>query len=70
MFHVKQFINYLSNLKIHELLFYVFLFLVPIQTRILYNPSSAYISWYFNNYLAFFVYASDLILFVCFITWF
>jgi len=57
------------NSRIHEILFYVFLFLIPIQTKILYNPGSAYISWYFDYHLAFFVYLTDLILIACFITW-
>ncbi|MEO8066012.1 MAG: O-antigen ligase family protein [Candidatus Doudnabacteria bacterium] len=57
------------NLKIHELIFYIFLFLLPIQTRILYKPDLAYIGWYFNYHLALFVYLTDLILILCFIMW-
>src|SRR3989344_2399291 len=67
---VKQFIYNLRNLKIHEILFHVFLFLIPIQLRILYNPESAYIDWYFNYHLATFFYLSDIVLVVCFISWF
>jgi O-antigen ligase len=70
LFHVKQFMNYLIKKPIHELLFYIFVFLIPIQTRILYQPEQAYISWYFNYHLAIFVYLSDLVLVLCFITWF
>ncbi len=69
MFHVKQFINSLKNMKIHEIMFYVFLFLIPIQLRVLYNPESAYIDWYFNYHQAFFFYLSDLVLVSCFISW-
>jgi putative inorganic carbon (HCO3(-)) transporter len=70
MFHVKQLANWIENRKIHEVMFYVFLFLIPIQLRVLYSPETAYISWYFNYHLGFFVYLSDLVLILCFITWF
>lgn len=69
MFHVKHILNILRNLKIHEILFYVFLFLIPIQTRIIYWPMDAYIDSYFNYHLAFLIYLSDLILIVCFLMW-
>ncbi len=69
MFHVKHILNTLKNLKIHEILFYVFLFLMPIQTRIIYRPFDAYIDSYFNYHLAFFVYLTDLILIVCLLMW-
>ncbi len=69
MFHVKHILNTLKNLKIHEILFYVFLFLIPIQTRIIYSPMSAYVDWYFNYHLAVMVYLTDLILMVCFLAW-
>ena len=56
-------------MKLHRLLFYIYLFLVPIQTRILYNPDNAYINWYFDYHLAFFLYLSDIPLFACFSLW-
>jgi O-antigen ligase len=68
MFHGET-IKTLKNLKIHELLFYVFLFLIPIQTRILFQPETAYISWYFDYHLAFFVYLTDILLVACFVSW-
>lgn len=68
MFHGET-IKTLKNLKIHEILFYVFLFLIPIQTRILYQPETAYISWYFNYHLAFFFYLTDILLIACFVSW-
>ncbi|OGE82426.1 MAG: hypothetical protein A3B10_03060 [Candidatus Doudnabacteria bacterium RIFCSPLOWO2_01_FULL_44_21] len=69
MFHGETY-KTIRNLKIHEVLFYVFLLFLPLQTRILYNPTSAYIQDYFNYHLAFFVYLTDLILITCFISWF
>jgi O-antigen ligase len=69
MFHVKQFINNLINRPIHELLFYVFLFLLPIQTRTLFKPETPYINWYFNYHLAFFFYLTDILLIACFVSW-
>ncbi len=62
-------LKYIKNLKIHEVLFYLFLVTLPLQTRILYKPDSAYISWYFNYHLAFFVYLTDIILISCFTAW-
>ena len=67
---VKQYLYNLRNFKIHEILFHVFLFLIPIQLRILYNPESAYIDWYFNYHQAMFFYLSDIVLLTCFIAWF
>ena len=78
MFHVKHIFGILKEwqwragvkqFKIHELLFYIFLFLLPIQTRILYSPSSAYISWYFNYHLALFVYGTDLLILIFGLSW-
>lgn len=69
MFHVKQLLNWVISRPIHETLFYVFLLLLPFQTRILYNPESTYINWSFNYHLAIFVYLSDLLLILCFTCW-
>lgn len=55
--------NYLKTLKLHEILFYIFVFLIPIQTRIIFNPAQAYIDWFFSYDLAFFVYLTDLLFF-------
>jgi O-antigen ligase len=57
------------HMKLHKLLFLGFLFLIPIQTRILYNPDKAYINWYFDYHLGFFLYLSDILLFTCFTVW-
>lgn len=67
MFHVKQF---LKSLDISKVCLVLLLFLMPIQTRILFKPEAAYIGWYFNYHLAFFVYLTDLIFFLCFISFF
>ena len=56
-------------MKLHRLLFYIYLFLIPIQTRILYKPEKAYIGWYFDYHLAFFLYLSDIVLFACLVAW-
>lgn len=63
MFHVKQFIQ---NIKLSHVFLLLFLVSLPLQTRILYWPDQAYISWYFNYHLAFFIYLSDLFLILCF----
>ncbi|MBI4363341.1 MAG: O-antigen ligase family protein [Candidatus Doudnabacteria bacterium] len=60
---MKQFI---AKLRFSEIFLVSLLFLIPIQTRILYSPDKAYVSWYFNYHLAFFVYLSDLFLILCF----
>lgn len=57
------------HMKLHKLLFFIFLFCLPFQTRILYNPSSAYINWYFSYNLAYLFYFSDVLLITCFISW-
>jgi O-antigen ligase len=72
MFHVKLYEKFhfiKNNYKFHELLFLTFVFLIPIQTRILYGPDQSYINWYFSYHLAFFVYLTDLLFLVCFIAW-
>lgn len=66
MLLVKQLLKRLKLLQIHEILFFVFLFLLPLQIRILYFPESAYTSWYFNYHEAMFIYLADIVLFVCF----
>ncbi len=68
MLHMKL-LRFIKNQPIHELLFYVFLIVLPFQTRIIYNPSPAYIDWYFSYPLAYFVYLSDLLLFLTALTW-
>jgi hypothetical protein len=62
MFHVK-------HINIQRVFFYLFLLTIPIQTRILYWPDLAYIEGYFSYQKAFFLYLSDLVFFVCFISW-
>jgi len=70
MFHVKHIWSKFISFKLHEVLFYLFLITMPLQTRIILNPSEAYISWYFNYHLAIIFYLSDLMLVSCFISWF
>lgn len=69
MFNVKHILNFLKGFKLHEIFFFVFLFLIPIQVRILYFPEQAYVSWYFNYHQAIFIYLTDLILIACFTSW-
>lgn len=69
MANIKAFFQIWFHMKLDRLLFYIFLVLLPFQTRILYFPGEAYVSWYFDYHLAFFVYLTDIILFVCFTTW-
>src|SRR3989338_7690779 len=76
MFHVKHY-SYSSintawragvkHFSLSEVLLYIFIFLLPWQTRILYNQDQAYVDWFFNYHLAIFVYLSDLVLVSCFI---
>lgn len=65
MFHMKL-INWIKTTPASELFFYIFLFFIPIQTRILFNPEQSYINWYFSYHLAIFLYLSDIIA-ICFI---
>ena len=69
MFHVKHILKSLKQAPFHEIVFYVFLFIIPFQTRTLFEPASAYIGSYFNYYQAFFLYLSDIVLFGCFMGW-
>ncbi len=66
---MKPTIEFAKGLKIHQILFYVYLVFLPWQTRILYTPESAYVSWYFNYHLAFFYYLTDILLISCFTAW-
>jgi hypothetical protein len=56
--------------RMHEWLFYAFVFLIPIQLRILYKPDVSYINWYFDYHLAFFFYFTDILLIACLASWF
>src|SRR3989338_9678742 len=56
-------------MKLHRLLFYLFLFTLPFQTRILLNSDQSYVSWYFDYHLAIFLYLTDIILVACFTSW-
>jgi hypothetical protein len=56
-------------MKLHKLFFYIFIFLIPLQTRLLYVPQSAYIDWYFNYHLAIFLYFTDIILIISLLSW-
>lgn len=67
MFHVKQAFKKLTQQRIDHLLFYVFLFSIPLQLRILINPDTSYIDYVFSYHKAIFFYLSDL-LFICFIS--
>lgn len=62
--------HYLKSVKLHEILFYVFVFLIPIQTRILYAPEKAYLDWYFSYHLGFFLYLSDIVFIALIVSWF
>lgn len=53
----------------HAKLFYLFLFLLPFQTRILYQAEKGYIDYSFNYHLAFFVYLSDLLFLAFILDW-
>jgi O-antigen ligase len=62
MFHVK-------HINIHRIVLYLFLFLIPVQTRILYWSDQAYIDGYFSYHRAIFLYFTDLVFLVCFVSW-
>ncbi|HTL39421.1 MAG TPA: O-antigen ligase family protein [Methylomirabilota bacterium] len=66
---MKRYISYFKNLKLHLVFFFLFLFLLPVQSRALYHPESAYIGWYFNYHLAFFFYLTDILWILCLVTW-
>lgn len=66
MFHVQQ----IKKLWIHNILLYLFLFLLPIQTRLILNSDTAYIDYYFSSHLAFFLYLSDLVFVTALTSWF
>ncbi|MDP4001413.1 MAG: O-antigen ligase family protein [bacterium] len=84
MFHVKHSLlhnfkalswragvkHFIKTAKLHEVLFYLFVFLIPIQTRILYNPEKGYIDWYFSYHLGFFLYLSDIVFITLIVVWF
>ena len=68
MFHVKL-IEKFRMIAIDRLIFFIFLAFLPIQTRILFNPEIAYIDWYFDYHLAFFLYFTDILFLTCFTAW-
>ncbi len=67
MFHVKH--RLFNEFEFHKILFFVFLFLLPIQTRILFGADQAYIFEYFSYHQAFFLYLSDIVLIVLLADW-
>lgn len=69
MFHVKHIYQYLISLRLHQILFWVFLVSLPLQTRIIYNQTNALISGEFTYYKGLFLYLSDLILVITLATW-
>ncbi|HYE21990.1 MAG TPA: hypothetical protein VD998_00180, partial [Verrucomicrobiae bacterium] len=62
MFHVKQ-------LSIFNILFYILLFLIPINLRIIYLPDLSYIDYYFSIHLGFILYLTDLLLTGLLVSW-
>lgn len=66
MFHVKHVIQTFKKQKIDHLLFYIFLFTIPLQLRFILNPDQSYIDYFFSYHKAVFFYLSDL-LFVAFV---
>jgi len=65
MFHVKQ----VRYMKLSAIFFWLFLVSLPFNRRVIYNPSHAYIGGYFSYYLAIFLYLSDILLIICFLTY-
>ena len=65
MFHVKHIIKRPISL----IVFAIFLIVLPFGTRIILNPSEAYIWDYFSYHLAFFLYLSDILLITTFLAW-
>ncbi len=61
--------NHMFHMKLHKILFYIFLVLLPFQTRILYLADRSYVSWYFDYHIAIFLYLTDILLIVCFTSW-
>jgi O-antigen ligase len=61
MFHVKQIINKFKEFPITEILFYLFVFSIPLQFRIILNSDEAYIGYYFSYHKTIFIYLSDLL---------
>ncbi len=56
-------------MKLHRILFYILLFSVPLQTRILFHADQAYNEWYFNYHLAIFLYLTDILVITLFFAW-
>src|SRR6266542_2545567 len=52
--------------KIEDFIFYLFLFSLPWQTRVILFQTD----WYFNEYKAGFLYGTDLLLIILFLLWF
>jgi O-antigen ligase len=69
LFHVKQVLEKFNITKFHEILFYILVFCLPIQTRTLFNPETAYVSWSFNYHLGIFLYFTDILLITCLVSW-
>jgi O-antigen ligase len=63
MFHVKQFKYF------YEIVFIIWVFAIPFQTRTLLNPANAYIEDYFSYHQAFFLYLTDILFLGFFVPW-
>jgi hypothetical protein len=54
----------IKEYQLSQIFFWLFLLSIPWNKRIIYNPGHAYIDGYFSYYLAFFLYLSDIFLFL------
>ena len=64
MFHVKHIMNKIRQYKLSEILLFIFILIMPWQTRILFNSETSYTEWYFNYHQAIFLYLTDLVFLV------
>lgn len=70
MFHVKHIFQIARNQPIEYILFYIFLFTIPLQLRFIFNPGNAYIDYYFSYHKAIFFYLGDLFFVVFAVSYF
>ncbi|MBI4049692.1 MAG: O-antigen ligase family protein [Candidatus Doudnabacteria bacterium] len=59
----------MKHIKIHQILFFIFLFTIPFQTRVIFQSETAYINTVFNYHLGFILYLSDLVFLVAMLDW-
>lgn len=69
MFHVKHLFQKLKNIPLHEIFFLIFVFFLPTQARFILNNDQAYIGSVFSYHKAIFVYGTDVLFLMFYVSY-